>query len=253
MPAPGLFGSSKPCHFVSSCLIEWFVSKSPQIVCHPLSPGTSAFFLPVPEGNARVWSYLFRLVHLVVFFPFLIHQWWNPKKIWRGMPGSWPWLRFHIGFWHWLKLTQNTVIKWLVRRHFVANVASYKMIRPAENIPLTKWYGSEGKFCYKMIPFVGKMSPQRGHGSTHSITEIGTGIHLTNSSCHSYLWRLGNQSLAQPLHLPLAKFYRSILFVQSLRLPSFQVIFLHSLSRLPSSQLKKSIFWYTLPSDTLIR
>ena len=52
MPAPGLFGSSKPCHFVSSCLIEWFVSKSPQIVCHPLSPGTSAFFLPVPEASA---------------------------------------------------------------------------------------------------------------------------------------------------------------------------------------------------------
>ena len=50
------------------------------------------------------------------------------------------------------------------------------MIRLAENIPLTKWYGSEGKFCYKMIPFVRKMNPQRGHGSTHSITEIGTGM-----------------------------------------------------------------------------
>ena len=63
-----------------------------------------------------------------------------------------------------------------MRRHFVANFASYKMVRPAENMPLTKWHGSEGKFCYKMIPFVTKMSPQRGHGSTHSIAEIGTGM-----------------------------------------------------------------------------
>ena len=53
------------------------------------------------------------------------------------------------------------------------------MVRPAENMPLTKWHGSEGKFCYKMIPFVTKMSPQRGHGSTHSIAEIGTGIGQT--------------------------------------------------------------------------
>ena len=54
------------------------------------------------------------------------------------------------------------------------------MVRPAENMPLTKWHGSEGKFCYKMIPFVTKMSPQRGHGSTHSIAEIGTGIQKAN-------------------------------------------------------------------------
>lgn len=140
------------------------------------------------------------------------------------------------------------------------------MIRPAENIPLTKWYGSEGKFCYKMIPFVGKMSPQRGHGSTHPITEIGTGIHLTNSSCHSYLWRLGNQSLAQPLHLPLAKFYRSILFVQSLRLPSFQVIFFAftvSPAVLPVKEINflvhtafryiDQVRWYTLPAPAVFQ
>ena len=34
-----------------------------------------------------------------------------------------------------------------------------------------------------MIPFVRKMSPQRGHGSTHSITEIGTGM-VARSSNH---------------------------------------------------------------------
>ena len=52
-------------------------------------------------------------------------------------------------------------LKWLVRRHFIVQFGSYKMIRPAENIPFTKWYGSEGKFLYKMIPFVRKTGPER--------------------------------------------------------------------------------------------
>ena len=37
-------------------------------------------------------------------FPFPHTSMMEPKKTWRGMPGSWRWLRFHIGFWHWLKL-----------------------------------------------------------------------------------------------------------------------------------------------------
>ena len=75
------------------------------------------------------------------------------------------------------------------------------MIRPAENIPLTKWHGSEGS--YKMIPFVWKLSPQSGHGSTHSTTEIGTGI----------MWILHeainiNQPLSiQPMSIPHETFW----------------------------------------------
>ena len=37
-------------------------------------------------------------------FPFPHTSMMESKKTWRGMPGSWRWLRFHIGFWHWLKL-----------------------------------------------------------------------------------------------------------------------------------------------------
>ena len=38
-------------------------------------------------------------------FPFPHTSIMESKKTWRGMPGSWRWLRFHIGFWHSLKLT----------------------------------------------------------------------------------------------------------------------------------------------------
>ena len=64
------------------------------------------------------------------------------------------------------------------------------MVRPAENMPLTKWHGSEGNFCYKMVPFVTKMSPQRGHGSTHSIAEIGTGIFVYETHMYQHMFHI---------------------------------------------------------------
>ena len=82
MPAPGLVGSSKPCHFVSSCLIKWFVSKSPQLVCHPLSPGTSALFSsqspmlrqgPISRGFPPNWPQH----SLTMFFNMSFHVFWN--------------------------------------------------------------------------------------------------------------------------------------------------------------------------------
>ena len=102
----------------------------------PTFPREPRIFFPVPtvwKKSQKIWYHLFWLVDLVVSCRFFTHQWWNPKKIREEtlVPGHGQdfntlfctaWNKPKIALWN----------DW-PRVHFVKEVGSYKMIRPAKN------------------------------------------------------------------------------------------------------------------------
>ena len=68
----------------------------------PTFPGNfRIFFSQSPKLRQRKGLIIpFLIGPLSGVFPFPHTSMMESQKIWRGMPGSWPRLRFHIGFWH---------------------------------------------------------------------------------------------------------------------------------------------------------